>query len=224
MSVLLLTPVVAQAILTWLVLFILVSSLPTANASIYPTQPIAATVYNVGQPAVLNWRSTPKAKEIRRFKVELFAGNHTYIETLARNVHTQLQTYNLYLSPQLKYEGSDYTMRWISESDRENIVYTSHFTIAGIPDLLSPSSDAFAKTAAATKLALQATATQSETGGSPSCSSTGAACPGSTVYANPLDTTGSGDSHPYSAAHSRRFDARLFFVLWPAIVGFSMAL
>ncbi|KAK0199649.1 hypothetical protein DFS33DRAFT_1456913 [Desarmillaria ectypa] len=222
MSVLLLTPVVVQTILTWFIISILICSLPTASASIYPTQPAAATVYNVGQPAVLNWRSTLKdAENIRKFKVELLAGNHTYIGTLARNVHTRLQTYTVYLSPQLKYKGSDYTMRWISESDPKNILYTADFTISGIPDLLSPlplsydafpAPDTFAKTATATKLALQATTTQSGTGGGPSYSSTGAASPGSS------------DSHPYSAAHSRRFDARLLFVLWPAIVGFSMAL
>ncbi|KAK0438738.1 hypothetical protein EV421DRAFT_936758 [Armillaria borealis] len=230
MSVLSLTPVVFQTVFTWIFLFILVCSIPTVNASIYPTQPVAVTVYKVAEPAVLNWRSTLKeAKEMRRFKVELFAGNHTYIGTLARNVQTQSQTYTVYLSPWLRYKGSDYTMRWISEYDPKNIVYTADFRIAGIPDLLSslpisydasPYSDTSAETATA---ALQTTATQSEAGGSSSYSSTVASPPGSTVYAGPLDTT-SGDSHPYSAAHSRRFDARLLFVLWPAIVGFSMAL
>ncbi|KAK0211911.1 hypothetical protein IW262DRAFT_1518455 [Armillaria fumosa] len=226
MSVLFLTPAAFLAVFTWIFLFILVCSVPMVNASIYPTQPVVATVYKVAEPAVLNWRSTLKdAEEMGRFKVELFAGNHTYIGTLARNVQTQSQTYTVYLSPWLRYSGSDYTMRWISEYDPKNIVYTADFTITGIPDLLSslpisydafPYSDTSAETATAT-------ATQSEASGSSSYSSTVVSPPGSTVYAGPLDTT-SGDSHPYSAAHSRRFDARLLFVLWPAIVGFSMAL
>ncbi|KAK0470931.1 hypothetical protein IW261DRAFT_1572619 [Armillaria novae-zelandiae] len=208
MSVLFLTQAVFQTVFTWIFLFVLLCSIPTVNASIYPTQPVMTTVYKVAEPAMLNWRSTPKdAKEMGRFKVELFAGNHTYIGTLARNIQTQSQTYTVYLSPWLRYSGSDYTMRWISEHDPKNIVYTADFTITGIPDLLSslpisynafPYSDSSAETATTS-------ATQSE------------------ASAGPLDRT-SGDSHPYSAAHSRRFDARLLFVLWPAIVGFSMAL
>ncbi|KAG7441522.1 uncharacterized protein BT62DRAFT_937046 [Guyanagaster necrorhizus] len=114
---------------------------------------------------------------------------------------------------------------------QKNIVYTADFTIAGISDLPvclplsynAPSSDSSAETTPVTQFILQATTTLAETGSSPSYSSRIAARPGSTAYADPLDTT-SGDSRPYSAAHSRRFGARLLFVLWPAIVGFSMAL
>ncbi|KAK0493505.1 hypothetical protein EDD18DRAFT_1405168 [Armillaria luteobubalina] len=223
MSILFVTPVVLQTVFMWIFLYVFVCSLPTTNASIYPTQPVAATIYKVAEPAVLNWHSTVKdAREMGRFKVELFAGNHTYVGTLARDVPTQSQTYTVYLSPWLRYSGSDYTMRWISEYDPKNIVYTADFTITGIPDLLSSlpiSYDAFPYSDTSAEMA---TAT-SEASGSSSYSSTMVSPPGSTVYAGPLDTT-SGDSHPYSAAHSRRFDARLLFVLWPAIVGFSMAL
>ncbi|KAF8877587.1 hypothetical protein CPB85DRAFT_1443546 [Mucidula mucida] len=193
-------------------IFLLIATLALAaiaNAAIYPTRPVHDTVYTAGQPAVLEWNDDRPSGPMGPFKVELFAGEHTYITTLARNVHPESGTYTVYLSRDLPYIGNVYTMRMISAKPYK-IVYTSNFTIDGIAQ--TQSSEA--------QLAFQASSVPSVSSSTLDSYTLTPATISSSIADVSSATTKSNSA-------SRRLDLdlnRFVAVLWPALVGISMAL
>ncbi|KAF9033736.1 hypothetical protein BDZ89DRAFT_545434 [Hymenopellis radicata] len=183
------------------------------NAAIYPTQPVRDTVYTAGQPAVLEWNDDPPSGPMGPFKVELFAGEHTYITTLARNVDPQSGTYTVYLSRDLPYIGNVYTMRMISAKPHK-IVYTSNFTIQGI--VQTQSSETYSEA----QLAFQASSIPSVS------SSNSYTLTPATISSSIADVSSATTISEVNSA-SRRLDLdlnRFVAILWPALVGISMAM
>ncbi|KIY64064.1 hypothetical protein CYLTODRAFT_114830 [Cylindrobasidium torrendii FP15055 ss-10] len=212
-----------------------------ASAAIFPTRPVSSTVYNVGQPAVIEWTWDQPSGPMGPFRVDLFAGNDTYITTLAKNVKPSMKSYTLFLSEDIPYIGRDYTMRMISKHPKHT-VFTADFTIDGVsgPDSESKSAsvnsngepqqafhdstnNANGTTSGMHTMSSATSVSMSTTSTSTSASSA------STVTAPALDGNSGGSAGGLSNsadASTRKVDSmnRFIAVFWPACVGVLMAL
>ncbi|KAI0360775.1 hypothetical protein OH77DRAFT_1418783 [Trametes cingulata] len=222
-----------------LVLLALVS-LQSVKAAIYGTNPVASTVLSAGRIATVQWvndRTEPSLSEMGPIKIDLFVGD-TFVTTLADQVDPTSRSVDVWISPSLRHNGSDYHMRFICQQPPLT-VYTADFTItdmASIYPLDGLTIDAHNETAPSvtyitpmltlvlpgativstlkpTPVTMRPTSTAPplsiEEDDRPTNTQTGAAV--ATLGKRPT-------------IDMERFKFRMVFIFWPALVGISMAL
>ncbi|KII85492.1 hypothetical protein PLICRDRAFT_178557 [Plicaturopsis crispa FD-325 SS-3] len=209
--------------------FLLAAALSSgASAALYATQPTANTVYNVDEPGEITWVDDgmhPRLKDMGPVRIDLFtASGARFIATLARNVNAGAKSTNITF-PQLNITADEYMLSFVSKSPPLT-VYTADFAINPSANITS-----IDPRIAAPLLTLVLPSTTYVSQLSPT---TGPAAQ-QTVYASPIAGSDSGKplSRQSSAASgksaSQRIDMekikfRLVFILWPALIGITMAM
>ena len=107
-----------------LALLLLVSS---AAAALYPTRPIASTVFSAGRMSTITWiddGTAPSLPQIGPVRIDLFSGDdvsgaaslkqlvhltlyQNYVGTLAQNVDPAKRSKSVWISPTLGPNGTD---------------------------------------------------------------------------------------------------------------------
>ncbi|OJA17990.1 hypothetical protein AZE42_09617 [Rhizopogon vesiculosus] len=206
-----------------LALFTLVS------ASLYPTQPIQSTVYYAGETALTTWiddGSFPLLSNMGDITIQLYTKSDIFLATLATNVDPLVQSYNLSIPRWLVYDGSNFTLRYLTDTPYNMTIYSADFTFVvrgdSIPNLPSPlgsfpsSTDGLVSSQAGL-----ATVSEAENSG-----------PTSIVIPPLLPSSVGGFNQPSgksknSAAgrlDTEKLKFRLVFILWPAVLGITLAL
>ncbi|KAG2031112.1 hypothetical protein BDR03DRAFT_973419 [Suillus americanus] len=212
-------------------------TLRLVSASLYPTQPIQSTVYYSGQSALTRWiddGTHPLLSDMGGITIELYGDSDTYLGTLARNVTPGAKSCQLDIPRSVVYDGSNFTLRYITNTPYDMIIYSADFRIVAQGDSLrlpnvtnanasaSASSVANSTTTTSQNLFFQATNT-------PSSSSSSTPSPTSVVIPplRPGDV-GNIDQPARSSAAGRidieKLKFRVVFILWPALLGVTMAL
>ncbi|KAF9648362.1 hypothetical protein BDM02DRAFT_3187221 [Thelephora ganbajun] len=102
----------------------------SARASLYPTSPVADTVYDAGRQNLVEWIDddpTPHLYEISVLKVDLYHDNDEFIDTLATGVDPVNRALNVEL-PLDVAEHDRYYLQFTCE-EPPLTVYTAYFTI-----------------------------------------------------------------------------------------------
>ncbi|KAF8066605.1 hypothetical protein FPV67DRAFT_1495667 [Lyophyllum atratum] len=191
-----------------------------ALGSIWPTQPIAKTKFSSGQLALVTWREdwrTPHLGHTGHMKIDLH-GNSKYIATLAKYVAPTACSHSVFIPPGLEND-SHYTLRFIT-TDPLLTIYTANFTII-TESYLFPTRPAILNSTTPSTTSMH--------------SFDPAAVP--TMHTNPMGAHPDGPSknsgNPGAGSGKRNASAkvnletirfRLLAVLWPALVGISIAL
>ncbi|KAJ7779183.1 hypothetical protein B0H16DRAFT_808218 [Mycena metata] len=210
------------------------SNLQIALASLYPTRPTATSVFSPGTQN-LRWIDTkhrPHVAELGPLTIDLCTRNGTPIANLASRVDASSFNHNVLIPSNLSLPGP-FVITFLSQSPHVKF-YTADFTIAGsddttVTDTTLPYIPQLADTdnGTLTDLVFVLPATTVTTQITPT-TKFGAA---TTVSAGPTGGgagTGLNQVHLPSSANrkgskSRRAKYRMAFVLWPALVGVSMA-
>ncbi|KAG1874816.1 hypothetical protein F4604DRAFT_1955217 [Suillus subluteus] len=209
-------------------------TLRLVSASLYPTQPIQNTVYYSGQSALTSWiddGTYPPLSDMGGITIQLYCDSDTYLATLAKNVSAGARSCPLDIPRSVVYDGSNFTLRYITNTPYDMIIYSADFRIVVQGDSLptvtntSASSVANSTTTTSENLFFQATNTPSSSSG-PTPSPTNIAIP-------PLRPGDVGNidqpSRSSSSSAAGRIDIeklkfRVVFILWPALLGVTMAL
>jgi len=214
-------------------LLLALACLKFVSSSLYPTRPIADTTFISGQLASITWiddnTHKPQLLQMGPLKIDLYAGKHTYVKTLANNVSPGARSLNVTLPTNLSAYGSAYTLRFTSKRPAPLTVYTALFTIIDNATAfeLNPISTANINgTQLLLTLVLPSSTIVSELTPTPSFAAS------STVVANPLPSSSDGLNRVLNGGVSttgKRFDMekfkfRLVFIVWPALIGLSMAM
>ncbi|KAG1833634.1 hypothetical protein DFJ58DRAFT_918068 [Suillus subalutaceus] len=192
-------------------------TLRLVSASLYPTQPIQNTVYYSGQ----NDGTYPLLSDMGGITIQLYCDSDTYLATLATNLD---------IPRSVVYDGSNFTLRYITNTPYDMIIYSADFRIVVQGDSLPTVTNANASSVAnstttSENLFFQATNTPSSSSG-PTPSPTNIAIP-------PLRPGDVGNidqpSRSSSSSAAGRIDIeklkfRVVFILWPALLGVTMAL
>ncbi|KAJ7040969.1 hypothetical protein C8F04DRAFT_1391428 [Mycena alexandri] len=205
------------------------SNLQIALASLYPTHPTAETVFSLGAQN-LKWIDTnrrPYVAELGPLKIDLCTKNGTPISNLASRVDASSFNHTVFIPYNLSLPGP-FVITFLSQSPHVK-VYTADFNIAGsdtitdatfpyIPQLDNNTLTDLVFVLPATTVTTQITPT----------AKVGAA---TTISAGPGGGAGTGLNRvhlPSSAnrkgSKSRCAKFRMAFILWPALVGVSIAL
>ncbi|KAG1813667.1 uncharacterized protein BJ212DRAFT_1588642 [Suillus subaureus] len=211
-------------------------TLKLVSASLYPIQPIQNTVYYSGQSALTKWiddGTYPLLTDMGGITIELYCDSDTYLATLARNVTPGAMSCQLDIPRSVVYDGSNFTLRYITNTPYDMIIYSADFRIAVQGDSLptathlNASSVTSSSSTTSENLFFQATTTPSSSSGStPSPSLTNLAIP-------PLRPGDVGNIDQPSRSRlgnaAGRIDIeklkfRVVFILWPALLGVTMAL
>jgi len=218
----------------------------SATAGLYPTRPIASTVFSAGRMSTITWindDTQPSLSQMGTVRIDLFSGDDNYVATLAQNVEPTRRSKSVWISPTLGPNGSDYHLRFICE-DPPMTVYTAGFTLAAMDDTPPYHRSGKAETRSSTYPALEDNVTSSfstfsaaptSMNISSTYSSRLSSSPLSSSYAMPTSTsnpyrqqtqssTGSSGSWKRNTVDTERVKFRLVFVLWPLLVGMTMAL
>ncbi|PPQ70264.1 hypothetical protein CVT26_014553 [Gymnopilus dilepis] len=224
----------------WLVLLLQLFALfsPSLTA-IFPTKPVSSTVYTAGAPAEITWLEDgrrPLLNDTHGVRIDLYAGNTTYLATLARDLPALALKTTVYMPTNIPKNYHTYILRFIV-SEPAMTIYTSDFAINPSPFTVRPrssstsrSSTSSASTSASASVSAQSVSTTTVT---------------STVISRVLPTSSAQGSNSRSlrglfslGRHRRRRSLgegrnyidiekvkfRLVFIGWPALVGLSMAL
>ncbi|KAH9925794.1 uncharacterized protein B0H18DRAFT_1008394, partial [Fomitopsis serialis] len=225
----------------------LVLFVSSATAGLYPTRPIASTVLSAGRMSTITWindDTQPSLSQMGPVRIDLFSGDDNYVATLAQNVEPTRRSKSVWISPTLGPNGSDYHLRFICE-DPPMTVYTAGFTLSAMDDTPPYHRSSRAETRSTTYSALENNATSSfstfsaaptsmNISASSSYSSRPSSSSLSSSYAVPTSTsntyrqkahssTGSSGSWKRNTVDTERLKFRLVFVLWPLLVGMTMA-
>ncbi|OCH84793.1 hypothetical protein OBBRIDRAFT_785709 [Obba rivulosa] len=224
----------------------------SANANIYATYPVASSVMGAGRSATVSWindNSKPALQDMGPVKVELYTGNDTYVTTLADGVDPTSRAQQIWIAPTWARDGSDYYIRFVCEKPPLS-VYTARFTITNMDGDPAPASGGHlgsgANNAAAASLigpTPMLGAASSTIGPTASAQRSSAGSPTSTSPAQTQNSNqnknGSSDENSVNGRKTgagtgivgrrttvdlERVKFRLVFILWPALVGITMAL
>ncbi|KAF9465995.1 hypothetical protein BDZ94DRAFT_1319956 [Collybia nuda] len=216
---------------SWFLAFLVLTLFDPAISSVYPTEPVAATTFPTGQLATVKWKDDghyPRLKDTGLMRIDLHNDlhekNNTYVATLARQVDPVMQSYTLFIPPDLP-TNRRYHMRFIS-FEPSLTIFTADFKLtkgAFLPVNLKPG-DENSRIAGSTPTPV------------PNPNPASQPVSVTTIHANPLNGgTDSKDSVTHNAggglkkSSAKRVDRhgslfKLAFVLWPAVVGFSLAI
>ncbi|KAF8900729.1 hypothetical protein CPB84DRAFT_1778773 [Gymnopilus junonius] len=214
-----------------------ISLLLPSLAAIFPTKPISTTVYNAGAPAQISWTEDgrrPLLNATYGLRIDLYAGNSTYLATLARDLSALSLNTTVYIPTNIPKNYHTYILRFIT-SEPAMTIYTSDFAINPSPFTAHPKPSS----------SRSSTSSRSLTG-SPSLSAELGATTTitSTVISRVLPTSSPQGSNSRSLRgllsleqHRRgrplserrnyidmeKVKFRLVFIVWPTLVGLSMA-
>ncbi|KAG1730719.1 hypothetical protein EDD22DRAFT_973951 [Suillus occidentalis] len=214
-----------------LALFTLVS------ASLYPVQPIQNTVYYAGQTALTRWiddGTYPLLTDMGGITIQLYGNSDTYLATLATNVSPGAKSYQLNIPRSLIPDASNFTLRYITNTPYNMIIYSADFKIIPIPGDTLPTNASSLTSSSSENLFFQATNTPSLSAPAPTPSGSGTPTPSPTNNAVPPLRPGDVGNINQPSSNSRNAAAgridieklkfRVVFILWPALLGVTMAL
>ncbi|KAH9476271.1 hypothetical protein JR316_0011842 [Psilocybe cubensis] len=204
------------------------------KASLYPTKPISSTTYTAGQPAEVTWIEDGRKPFLNTtigFKIDLYAGNKTYIATLSKDADPRSLFTTVYIPMSVPANFHHFNLRFITTQPPQ-IIYTADFNILANPYVAPPSPtsrNAVSSSKPVSIITVTSTVISrisgSQSGVLPS--STSKSSKGVPRMVRALKGRRLRTAHGYSE-RSFYFDLemikfRLVFMVWPAIVGFSMA-
>ncbi|CDO77548.1 hypothetical protein BN946_scf184912.g47 [Trametes cinnabarina] len=111
-------------------------SVHCAQAGIYGTSPVANTVLSAGRIATVTWRddqNEPSISEMGPVKLDLYVGE-SLVMTLADDLDPASGSADVWITPSLRHNGSDYHMRFICQ-DPPLTVYTADFGITDMANM-----------------------------------------------------------------------------------------
>ncbi|KIK95789.1 hypothetical protein PAXRUDRAFT_355644 [Paxillus rubicundulus Ve08.2h10] len=208
---------------------------PLASASIYPTQPIQTTVWSVEQPMLVTWVDDwqyPTLDVMGPCQISLYRDTDTYLIKLASGVDPQSKSQQVTVPADVLKDGSTYTLRFVTDTPLDTVVYSADFMIDSA-NTTHASTTSTVGTGAGSSGNSTSPARTSSTGPAP-ISSNRSSEP-STVVVPPSRPGNVGGQQPQGARQAksnsagRRFDVekikfRLVFVIWPVLMGITMAL
>ncbi|GBE84629.1 predicted protein [Sparassis crispa] len=199
-------------------------------ANIYPTRPIANTIFSAGRSSSVTWindRSHPSVQDMGPISIELYVAGDTHVATLSKNVQPTSRSNKVWISPTWGHNGSDYHIRFICD-DPPLTVYTADFTITMMSDM-TPYTGLEAPRAdeGSTSVSIALPSISTSPSASPSSSTTTGAS--ATTMQNPYadkKKTGAGGGNLWrrTSVDLERAKFRLVFILWPVLIGITMAL
>ncbi|KIJ16165.1 hypothetical protein PAXINDRAFT_113943 [Paxillus involutus ATCC 200175] len=208
--------------------------IPLASASIYPTQPVQGTVWTVEQPVLVTWVDDwqyPTLDVMGPCQISLYRDTDTYLIKLASGVDPQSKSQQVTVpSDVLKNgnsQGSGSTLRFVPDTPLDIVVYSADF-------MINAANTTHASATSTVGGNSTSTARTSSTGPAP-ISSNRSSEPSTVVVppSRPGDVGGQQQSQGSRQAKSnsagRRIDIekikfRLVFVIWPVLMGITMAL
>ncbi|KDQ53972.1 hypothetical protein JAAARDRAFT_197072 [Jaapia argillacea MUCL 33604] len=245
---------ISLVVFTILLLFLSPNRIPSVHASLYPTRPTSTTSYTAGHNASIAWTdssSPPHLSEINgTMKIELYAGDNVFLSVLKDGLDPLEMGCEVYIPGKLGTGYSNYTMRFITTQPPQTI-YTSYFTIANAstPNRTTAATSTIQTQTAMQPLVLTITIPPSNPStfvdpatyidaASPSQSIPDSLSQQSvTTFYPPAYTTypGSNNQITSSAFSSNgklgprgwdfeKLKFRVVFILWPALIGITMAL
>ncbi|KAL5524900.1 hypothetical protein ACEPAF_8769 [Sanghuangporus sanghuang] len=115
---------------------LLLFSAASASASLYPTQPIAKTVFRGGSYNNISWIDNDAVQgsslaQLGKLRIDLWAGKMKRVATLATDVDPQQMFQSVYISPLLWENASNFVIRFKSLEPPETI-YTADFSITNM--------------------------------------------------------------------------------------------
>ncbi|KAF8958423.1 hypothetical protein BDZ97DRAFT_2078618 [Flammula alnicola] len=192
-----------------------------ALASLYPTKPIASTVFTAGMPAEVRWMEDGKRPLLNAtgdVEIDLYAGNNTYLAKIGKGINPLSLSTTVFIPPKVIPANYHlYTLHFITTEPPQTI-YTADFSI--IPDSFSASSSSVSPPSSVTTVT--STAFSRVIGmQTPQPSSTQKANAGLGMSWGFGGRTDRGGSFGMDV---EKMKFRLVFIVWPALVGLSMAL
>ncbi|KAI0087241.1 hypothetical protein BDY19DRAFT_956916 [Irpex rosettiformis] len=224
----------------------------TALGNIYGTSPIANTVWTAGRSETVEWiddKTSPRLSRLGPVDVELYSSDDNLVATLAQGIDAEDKSFSAWISPSWGYDGSDYYIMFSCKKPPVTI-FTASFTIVGMAYMSSsgdnttawsPDSDGFdpdslgPNSPNTTATSTHSVSAVHSTGLSVSASATSSAQPSSTLPPiSPQDEEDYLRNHRGPGAVSNggttlnidyeRLKFQLVFIIWPAIIGITMAL
>jgi len=227
-------------------------SLFTAStfAMLYPTRPVANTVYEAGKEATLAWiddGASPHLDGLPKLQLDLYSLDNMLIKTFDKSLDPTAMKFGVWLSPTLGGNGSGCYFRFHSNNPTYDF-YTARFTINGLQGASSNTTGAVAAAAVGVSNATKSQSTGSASEpvpmtltfhlGSSLALPTGqnliptnlpSTLPSATLVSH---TTITAEPWSKNAAKSGKFGDfdfetfkfRIVFFLWPAMMGISLAL
>ncbi|KAI0700337.1 hypothetical protein BC835DRAFT_1328467 [Cytidiella melzeri] len=222
----------------------------TALAGIYGTSPVANSVWTAGRSESVTWtddKSQPKLSKLGKIDVQLYSGTDTLVATLAEDVDADSKSVSTWISPSWGHDGSDYYIMF-SGKKLPVPVFTASFTIVGMANVSAngdnttapfkgsngPKQDSLAPTTPNTTAGISRTGTATLLPHTTPSSSYPQPSASSTIP--PISAEEEEDflrhhRGPHSSAGSailcvdyERLKFRLVFIIWPAVIGITMAL
>ncbi|KAG2125691.1 hypothetical protein DEU56DRAFT_961501 [Suillus clintonianus] len=220
---------------------LILALLTLVSASLYPVQPIQNTVYYAGQTVLTRWiddGTYPLLSNMGGITIQLWYDSDMYLGTLATNVSPGAKAWQFDIPRSLVHDSSNFTLRYITNTPYDMIIYSADFTIVIQGDSLPTSTSASSSlgvtsssTSTSQNLFFQATSASSPS--APSSSGSETPTPSATNIVMPPLRPGDVGNINQPAGNSRnsggRIDIeklkfRVVFILWPALLGVTMAL
>ncbi|CCM01780.1 uncharacterized protein FIBRA_03847 [Fibroporia radiculosa] len=230
-------------------IFAMLFYVASVASSVYPTRPIAKTVMGAGRLSSVTWindKTWPSLSEMGPMKIDLYLEDDTFVATLAKNVDPTRRSQKIWISPTWGPNGSEYHMRFICETPPLT-VYTADFTITAMDDT-SPFQGAekavISSTVGGAEAAMSTSSAIAPYPSSPSTMTTSSTVSSTTQTSSPTSTTssptGTQTHNPYmnkaktgasggglwtrTTVDLERVKFRLVFILWPMMIGITMAI
>ncbi|KAG2360822.1 hypothetical protein BDR07DRAFT_1608322 [Suillus spraguei] len=206
-------------------------TLKLVSASLYPIEPIQNTVYYSGQTSLTRWiddGTYPLLSNMGGITIQLYCNSDTYLATLATNVSAEAETCELDIpqSLSLVHDASNFTLRYVTHIPYDMIIYSADFAIVARGDSLPAGTNTNATRGSSSTTSTQNLFFQATN----SLMSSSTPSPTSIVMP-PLrpDDIGNVNQPSRSAGSAGRIDIeklkfRVVFILWPALLGVTMAL
>ncbi|KAG1780014.1 hypothetical protein EV702DRAFT_1024308 [Suillus placidus] len=203
-----------------LLVTLLLALLTLVSASLYPIHPVQNTVYYAGQNVLTRWiddGTYPLLSNMGGITIQLYCNSDTYLATLATNVSPGAKSCQLTIPRSLVHDASNLyvTLRYITNAPYEMIVYSADFTIVVQGDSLPTNASA----ATNTPLPFSSAGTSSS---SPTSVVIPPLRPGD--VGNIDQPSGNSRSGAAGRIDIEKLKFRVVFILWPALLGVTMAL
>ncbi|KAF5309981.1 hypothetical protein D9619_010249 [Psilocybe cf. subviscida] len=217
-----------------------------ALGTLYPIKPVSGTVFSAGMPAQVKWmedNKKPFLNSTGTVQIDLYAGKNTYIATIAKGIDPTSGATTVFIPSFVPGNYHAFVLRFITTEPPQTI-YTADFAI--IPNPASISVKGGPRTATPSTVVststvisrVMGTGTGAGTGTSGTGSGSGAG-QGSASPAEKTATANSAGRRAKAAAHTwneprgtvdlftvdtEKMKFRIVFIVWPTLVGLSMAL
>ncbi|KAL0958991.1 hypothetical protein HGRIS_014306 [Hohenbuehelia grisea] len=184
-------------------------------ASVFPTHPVATSTWTAGQFEWITWKDDgrwPHLRQMSPLNIDLYSVEGIFVRTLAHGVQPTSRLQRIYTPKSLRFDGT-YFLRITCKQPRATF-YTANFDIRSMAasELINSSKPE------QTPLTLDYT-TMTHT----------LPMAATTIYADPLPGRRSGSRNSGGIFASSRLDLEKFkfkfvFMIWPALIGVSLAI